>query len=176
MFACAVLEEIVDAPALRQALEEREVTLVELDLIVTQGIALDQALVQGKVVVRQQLFKDLNNCLVLENLALAGERCQVQPWAQRELVLNVTTFFAPQRRIGDQGADLTHADADLVDRSTYGTRQELARAIELDVARDLSPNEPVEIEVHRTAGTEVQSVGGLEHQFVLEEAIDAFAA
>ncbi|MNY13514.1 hypothetical protein D3C86_1466500 [compost metagenome] len=79
VLAVAVFEEIVDTPALGQPLEEREVALVELDLIVAFGVGVDEALVHGKVVAGEQLVQDLHDVQVLENLAIGRERCQMKP-------------------------------------------------------------------------------------------------
>jgi hypothetical protein len=100
----------------------------------------------------------------------------VQPGAQREAVLQVAAFFAPEGGVGDEGVDLAHAGADVVEGRANCAGHEAARAIELDAAADLAADEGVEVEVGRFAGAEVQAVGGLEQQLVGEEAVDAFVA
>jgi hypothetical protein len=56
-----VLEVVADAPFLAQAAEEVEVALVELGLVVAHRVGLDQSLVDGKRVVRQQFIEDLHD-------------------------------------------------------------------------------------------------------------------
>ena len=176
VLAVAVLEEVVDAPFLAEALEEGQVALVELGLVVPGRIGFDEALVDGEGVVAEQFIEDCHRALVLEDPAVGAQGGQVQPGAQDEAVLDVAAFFAPERRFGDEGVDLPGAGTDAVHGGSGGTGQEFAGAVQFDEAVDLPADEGVEVEVGGAAGSEVQSIGCLEQQFVLEQAVQAFPA
>ncbi|MDP9901823.1 hypothetical protein J2W36_004093 [Variovorax ginsengisoli] len=183
MRTLAVLEEVADAPFLAQAAEEVEVALVVLTLIIAKGVelALDtvqahEALVDGEGIVGQQFVQDMHHALVLEDAAVGAQRGLVQPGAQGELVLQVAAFLAPEAGLGDEGVYLAHADAHMVNRGADRAREELAHAVQLDRAADLATHEAVEVPVGCTAGTGVQTLGGLEQELVFERRIEAFAA
>jgi hypothetical protein len=174
--AFAVREEIADAPFLAQAAEELEIALVELRLVIAWRVGLDQAFVDGEVVAGQQFVQHFGNGLVLEDLAVGGQRGKVQPRAQREPVPDVAALFAPHGGVGDQRVDLAHARADVIDRCTDSARNELPRAVQLDVAGDLAADEAVEVEVGGPARPEVQGIGRLQKQFVFEQCVQALMA
>jgi hypothetical protein len=119
-----MFEVVADAPLLAQPAEEVEVAFVELGLVVAHRVGLGQSAVDGKPVVRQQRIEDLHDRLVLEDPAVGAQGGQVQPGAQRELVLHVAALLAPQRRIGDERVDLAGR-----------------RAVELDLAADFPADE-----------------------------------
>jgi hypothetical protein len=119
-----MLEVVADAPLLAQPAEEVEIAFVELGLVVAHRVGLGQSAVDGKAVVRQQRIKDLHDRLVLEDPAVGAQGGQVQPGAQRELVVHVAALLAPQRRIGDERVDLAGC-----------------RAVELDLATDFPADE-----------------------------------
>ena len=158
VLAVAVVKVIGDPSLLAQALEEREVALVELRLKVSNGVGLAQVLVDGKCIVGEQFVQDLNDGLVLIDPAVAGQRGQMQPGPQRELVLDMAAFFAPQLCIGDEGVDLPHT-----------------RAVEANQATDLPAYEAVEIDIRRSTKAEIERIGGLEQQFIFKQAVDALA-
>lgn len=88
----------------------------------------------------------------------------------------MAAFLAQDTGVGDQTVDLAHACADAISRRSGCARKELTRPVELDRAGDLSPDEAIQIEIHCAAGAEVQGIGGLENEFVVEQAVDALAA
>jgi hypothetical protein len=176
VFVLGRLEVVADSPFFAQAAEEVEIGLVVLRLEFALGVCLEQALFDGEGIVGQQLFEDLDDALVLEDLAVGRESGPMQPGTQRELVLDVPAFFAPHGGIGDQGVDLAHAGADLARASTGDSGKQCARAVELDPATDLAADERIEIEIGRAARGNVQRIGGLQQQFVFEEAVDALSA
>jgi hypothetical protein len=172
----AVLEVIAQPPFLAQAAEEVEIRLVELRLEIANRVCFEQALVDRKGIVGQQLVEDLDNGLVLEDLAVGGEGGQMQPGPQRELVLDVPAFFAPHGGVGDQCIDLAHAGADVIGAGARGTGNESSGTVKLDQAADLAADEGIEIEVGGPACTQVHRIGCLEQQFVHEQAAHALVA
>ena len=104
-------------------------------------------------------IQDLDDGLVLVDLAVGGQRGQVQPWAQGQLVLNMPAFLAPELRIGDEGVDLP-----------------LTGAIEFDPVTDLPADEAVQIDVRCCAKVEIERIGRLEAQLVFEQAVDTLTA
>jgi hypothetical protein len=161
VLAVAVIKVIADPPLLAQALEECEIALVELRLKVPLRVGFAQVLVHRERIVREQFVQDLHDCLVLIDPAVRGQGRQVQPGAQRELVLDVAAFFTPQLRVGDEGVDFAHARAGIV---------------EPNLAADLASDEAVEIDVRCGANAEVERVRGLQEQFVFEQTVDALVA
>jgi hypothetical protein len=126
-------------------LEELEVAFVELGLVVAHRVGLGQSAVDGKPIARQQRIEDLHDRLVLEDAAVRAQSGQVQPGAQRELVLHVAALLAPQRRIGDERVDLAGR-----------------RAVELDLATDLPADERIELKLRCPR----------QHQLIGKEPID----
>ena len=171
-----VLEVVVDSPLLHQAGDEFEVGFVVLDAIVPWRIGLDQAFVGCEVVTRQDRFDDFHRRLVLEDLAVGGEGGQIQPWANLEFVDGVAVVFGAEAGGGDQAGDFAHTGSLMTRAQSAGhARLEAAHAFEFDAAGDLAPDEVVQPEVAADA-TELQSVGRLQCEGVVEEAVDAFTA
>jgi hypothetical protein len=144
-----MFEVVADAPLLAQPLEELKVALVELGLVVAHRIGLGQSPVYRKAIAPQQRIEDLHDRLVLEDAAVRAQSGQVQPGAQRELVLHVAPLLAPQRRIGDERVDLAGC-----------------RAVELDLAADFPADEAIEVELRRPR----------QHQLIGKEPIHPFLA
>jgi hypothetical protein len=100
----------------------------------------------------------------------------VQPRPNDEAVGDVAPCFAFHDGFGDDAADLSFSCADAAVSQAGVARHELAGAVQLDRAGDFLADKRIEVEISRATRAEVQRIGGLEEQLVLEEPVQALPA
>ncbi|MCY1515350.1 hypothetical protein D9M68_499330 [compost metagenome] len=84
-----VLEVVVDALVLHEAAHEGEVGLLVLHAVLPLAVRGAELLLEGEAVLAQHVFKNLDDRLVLEDLAVAGAREVPQPGPHRGAVHGV---------------------------------------------------------------------------------------
>ncbi len=165
-----VLEVVVDAPLLRDALQEVQVRLVVLHLVVAHRVALLQPPLDRVGVLVQQAPQQVAHVQVLVDAPARARRGQEQPRVQPQLELVVALVPAHVLDPRDQPAQRAPA---LAPAPRPRPRALLARAVgQLDVHGELAPG-------HRAAVPQplrVELARALQAQPVLEQLVQRLLA
>ncbi|MCY1502945.1 hypothetical protein D9M68_370550 [compost metagenome] len=162
MMAVAVLEEIGNAPFLRQAFKECKVGLAVLDLVFTGRIAGDvEAVVDRERVFGEQVLQCVYDTLLLEDPEVRCQRGQEQPRAQRQTVDDVAPVRPWPFDPGHDAGDLARAGA---------------RTVELDIEREFLALHRGHIEIGGGAIRRVPSIRRLDVDRIGEQAVQPLIA